>query len=41
MTPAKARTLKLQAIKYCIIDGKLYWKDPLGFLLSFLTESET
>jgi hypothetical protein len=41
MTPSKEITLKLQAIKYCILDGKLYWKDPLGFLLSFLTESET
>jgi hypothetical protein len=41
MTPSKARTLKLQAIKYCIIDGKLYWKDPLGFLLRCLIESET
>jgi hypothetical protein len=33
MTPSKARTLKLQEIKYCIINAKLYWKDPLGFLL--------
>ena len=39
MTPSKARTLKLQAIKYCINDAKLYWKDPLGFLLCCLTES--
>jgi hypothetical protein len=28
-------------IKYCIINAKLYWKDPLGFLLCCLTESET
>jgi hypothetical protein len=41
MTPSKAITLKLHAIKYFIVDGKLYWKDPLGFLLCFLTESET
>jgi hypothetical protein len=41
MTPSKERTLKLQAIKYCIINAKLYWKDPLGFLLCCLTESET
>jgi hypothetical protein len=41
MTPSKERTLKLHAIKYCIVDGKLYWKDPLGFLLCFLTEAET
>jgi hypothetical protein len=41
MTPSKEITLKLHAIKYCIIDGKLYWKDPLGFLLCFLIEFET
>jgi hypothetical protein len=41
MTPSKARTLKLQAIKYCIIEGKLYWKDPLGFLLRCLIDSKT
>jgi hypothetical protein len=41
LTPSKARTLKLHAIKYCIIDGKLFWKDPLGFLLSCLVETET
>jgi hypothetical protein len=41
MTPSKARTLKLQAVKYCIIEGKLYWKDPLGFLLRCITKPET
>jgi hypothetical protein len=41
LTPSKSRTLKLHAVKYCIIDGQLYWKDPLGFLLSCLVESET
>jgi len=40
MTPTKARTLKWQVIKYCIVDAKLYWKDPLGLLLNFLTKSE-
>ena len=24
MTPSQAKTLKLHAIKYCIVDGKLY-----------------
>jgi hypothetical protein len=33
--------LKLHVVKYCIIEGQLYWKDPLGFLLSCLIESET
>jgi hypothetical protein len=41
LTPSKTRTLKLHAIKYCIIDGKLYWKDPLGFLVSCLVKIET
>jgi hypothetical protein len=41
MTPSKKRTLKLQVIKYCINNDKLYWKDPLGFLLRCLIEYET
>jgi hypothetical protein len=41
LTPSKTRTLKLHIVKYCIIDVKLYWKDPLGFLLSYLVEAET
>jgi hypothetical protein len=41
MTPSKVRTLKLHVVKYCIIDNQLYWKDPLGFLLRCLIESET
>jgi hypothetical protein len=38
LTPAKYRTLKLHAVKYCISDNQLYWKDPLGFLLVCLVE---
>jgi hypothetical protein len=41
MTPSKDRTLKLHIEKYCIMDNQLYWKDPLGFLLSCLVESKT
>jgi hypothetical protein len=41
MTPSKERTLKLHAVKYCIIKGQLYWKDPLGFLLCCLIEPKT
>jgi hypothetical protein len=41
MTPFKEITLKLQAIKYFIINAKLFWKDPLGFLLYCLTKPET
>jgi hypothetical protein len=41
LSPSKARTLKLHAVKYCIFEKRLYWKDPLGFLLVCLVESET
>jgi hypothetical protein len=41
LSPAKARTLKLHAVKYCISEIQLYWKDPLGFLLVCLVELET
>jgi hypothetical protein len=41
MTPSKARALKLHIVKYCIIEGQLYWKNPLDFLLRCLTEPET
>jgi hypothetical protein len=41
LPPSKARTLKLHAVKYCISERQLYWKDPLGFLLVCLVESET
>jgi hypothetical protein len=33
MQKSKARALKLRAIRYCLIDQTLYWKDPLGVLL--------
>jgi hypothetical protein len=41
LPPSKAKTLKLHAVKYCISERQLYWKDPLGFLLVCLVESET
>jgi hypothetical protein len=41
LTPPKTRSLKLKAVKYCIINEQLYWRDPLGFLLTCLIESET
>jgi hypothetical protein len=41
LSPSKARMLKLHAVKYCISESQLYWKDPLGFLLVCLVESET
>ena len=41
LTSSKARMLKLHVVKYCIAERQLYWKDPLGFLLVCLVESET
>jgi hypothetical protein len=41
LSPSKTRTLKLHAVKYCIVKSRLYWKDPLVFLLVYLVESET
>jgi hypothetical protein len=41
LSPYKARTLKLHAVKYCISEIQLYWKDPLGFMLVCLFESKT
>ena len=40
MTRNKARTLKLKAAKFCILNSALYWKDPSGILLNFLVEEE-
>jgi hypothetical protein len=36
----KVRALKLKAIRYCIIDRVLYWKDPLEVLLRCLDPQE-
>eukprot|EP00253_Pinus_taeda_P028886 PITA_28886 len=40
MTRNKARTLKLKAAKFCILNSTLYWKDPGGILLNCLVEKE-
>lgn len=40
MQRKKARDLKLKAIKYCLIEHALYWKDPLGILLRCLDPHE-
>eukprot|EP00253_Pinus_taeda_P021623 PITA_21623 len=40
MTRNKARTLKLKAAKFCILNSTLYWKDPGGVLLNCLVEEE-
>eukprot|EP00253_Pinus_taeda_P013301 PITA_13301 len=36
----KARTVKLKAAKFCILNSTLYWKDPGGILLNCLVEEE-
>eukprot|EP00253_Pinus_taeda_P032799 PITA_32799 len=40
MTRNKARTLKLKATKFCILNSALHWKDPSGVLLNCLVEKE-
>jgi hypothetical protein len=38
---SRARSIKLKAVKYCILGENLFWKDPGGILLNCLTEEET
>jgi len=40
MQRKKARDIKIKAIKYCLIEKVLYWKDPLGVLLRCLDPHE-
>ena len=35
------RSLKLKEVKYCILDGYLFWKDPLEVLLNCILGEET
>jgi hypothetical protein len=37
---SKARALKLKAVRYCLIDQVLYWKDPLGVILKCISPPE-
>ena len=37
----KSRHIKLKAIKFCIIENALYWKDLGGILLNCLVEEES
>ena len=34
----KYRALNIKAQPYVIVEGRLYWKDPMGILLLCLTE---
>jgi hypothetical protein len=40
LTKTKARFLKLKALKFCILEGNLYWKDPGSILLNCLLREE-
>jgi hypothetical protein len=40
LTKTKARFLKLKALKFCVLEGNLYWKDPAGILLNCLLKDE-
>ena len=40
LSKSRARSIKLKAAKFCIINQYLYWKDPGGVLLSCLLENE-
>jgi hypothetical protein len=40
LTKTKARFLKLKALKYCIMNGDIYWKDAGGILLNCLLKEE-
>jgi hypothetical protein len=38
---ARARSIKLKVVKYFILGGNIFWKDPGGILINYLTEDET
>ena len=40
LSKTKARSVKLKATKFCIINSYLYWKDPGNILLNSLLEEE-
>jgi hypothetical protein len=40
VSKTKAIFLKFKAVKFCILENSLYWKDPGGILLSCLLEND-
>jgi hypothetical protein len=40
MGKSRARALKLKAVRYCLIEQVLHWRDPLGMLLRCLNPPE-
>jgi hypothetical protein len=41
LSTTQTRALNLRAIKFCIYNNLLYWKDPTGLLLRCLDKEET
>jgi hypothetical protein len=41
MSKTQARALKIKAIKFCINDKMLFWKDPSGVLLRCINKEES
>ena len=39
LTRTKARFIKMKAMRYCILDNMLYWKEQSGILLHCLLKS--
>ena len=40
MDRTRARFLKNKTSRFCILNGKLYWKEPGGVLLNYVNEQE-
>ena len=40
LSRTKARFLKLKAVRFCILDNVLFWRDHSGILLNFLLKEE-
>ena len=40
MERTRARLLKKKAARFCILNGKLYWKDRGGVLLNYVNEHD-
>jgi hypothetical protein len=40
ISKTKARFIKLKAVKLCILENSLYWKDPRRMLFIYLLEND-
>ena len=41
LSRTKKRFLKMKALKFCVLDGALFWKNNEGILLNYLIVNET